>query len=173
MFVSTRARLREVLASFTGQAPSTIEFEYGTTGKPRIANGSMVRFNVSHSHSVCLIAVARGREIGVDIEYQQRPMPHINREVFSPNEAERILASSDPLTSFYDHWTLKEAALKAAGVGFSSPSAQTDLVPGMVCPFRDFAVRNLDIAIGFSAGLAIQIKSDEVLPAVIVHHTEA
>lgn len=45
-----------------------------------------LRFNVSHSHGLALYAVARGREIGIDIERVHPNMAHgqIAKRFFSP-----------------------------------------------------------------------------------------
>ena len=68
-FSVARAALREILAHYLGASPDEIAFVYGGHGKPALAppHGDL-RFNLSHSHDVALCAVARGREVGVDVE---------------------------------------------------------------------------------------------------------
>src|SRR4051812_46414793 len=68
-FVLTRAKLRELLASYTGEDPDRIFFKIGEHGKPElpISLGD-VGFNVSHSRDLALFGFTRGREIGVDVE---------------------------------------------------------------------------------------------------------
>ena len=82
-----------------------------------------LRFNLSHSSDLALIAVCRGRELGVDLE-QIRPIGEAERIVESFfSEAEQaefaaIAAEARPL-AFLRGWTRKEAILKGLGVGIA------------------------------------------------------
>src|SRR5215813_7171848 len=67
-FVVGRGGLRYVLARYLNAKPEEFRFSYGTYGKPELA-GEPLRFNVSHSHGMALIAVAADRELGVDVEH--------------------------------------------------------------------------------------------------------
>src|SRR5207253_10188751 len=94
---------------------------YGARGKPALADGDGLRFNVAHSHGLALVAVARGRELGVDLE-RVRPLPAaeaIARRFFSARE--RAVLDALPLRrrldAFLSLWTRKEAFLKATGGG--------------------------------------------------------
>ncbi|MFP5503994.1 MAG: 4'-phosphopantetheinyl transferase family protein, partial [Candidatus Sericytochromatia bacterium] len=71
-FILCRGLLRRLLGAYLSRPPSTIGFTLGPQGKPRLARSAAVpdlRFNVSHSESVALFAVALGREVGVDLEH--------------------------------------------------------------------------------------------------------
>ena len=51
--------------------PESVELVYGAHGKPALAPAHAaagLRFNVSHSQDVAVVAFARGREIGIDVE---------------------------------------------------------------------------------------------------------
>ena len=70
-FVACRGMLREILSWYTGESPGELEFCYGPHGKPllKVADGAHpLRFNVSHSHGLAVFAIARDREVGIDIE---------------------------------------------------------------------------------------------------------
>ena len=45
-----------------------LEFAAHGKGKPYLASAPEIRFNLSHSREMALVAVARDVEIGVDIE---------------------------------------------------------------------------------------------------------
>jgi 4'-phosphopantetheinyl transferase len=83
-----------------------------------------------------LVAVARGREVGVDIE-QVRPEvaeERIPEQFFSPREVEvlRGLPAEQQVQGFFNCWTRKEAYVKAVGEGLSLPldSFEVSLAPG-------------------------------------------
>jgi len=126
-FVVGRGTLRRILASYAGARPDDIRFTYGDHGKPMLANvteSKGIEFNASGSADLAVCAVTIGERLGIDIELC-RP---IADEVFveqclAPVERDEYLAlSSDERPAFfYRIWTLKEAYLKATGVGLSVP----------------------------------------------------
>ncbi len=67
-FVRCRLALRKILGCYLGVHATAVEFSYSKYGKPFV-DGSPVRFNISHSRDIALIAVTMGHEIGVDIEF--------------------------------------------------------------------------------------------------------
>src|SRR5688500_9024806 len=70
-FMAGRAMLRMLLSCYVDVEPAQIPLAYGAHGKPEIADsaGEGIHFNVSHSRDRVVFAVARGRRVGVDIEY--------------------------------------------------------------------------------------------------------
>ena len=62
----TRA-LRRILCSYLGGDPAALAFELGPHGKPALA-GHDLQFSFSRSGDVALVAVSRGRPVGVDVE---------------------------------------------------------------------------------------------------------
>ena len=85
----------------------------------------MLRFNLSHSGRRAVLAITRGRDVGVDIELAEKPrrIAAIAGRFFSVQEAEALLSlpRSQQLDRFYDLWTLKEAYIKACGMGLAIP----------------------------------------------------
>ena len=97
-----------------------------STGNPRwAAPNAGIRFNVSHSQEIALIAVAHGREVGVDIEFvrQLTDQEQLLTSNFSSREvaAFRLLPRQQQQAAFFAGWTRKEAYLKACGEGLSIP----------------------------------------------------
>jgi 4'-phosphopantetheinyl transferase len=138
-FVVCRGALRMILSRYTGQAPERLRFTYGAHGKPALAPSAGMadlRFNVSHSDELALCAVARGREIGVDVE-RIRPLPGAERiaeRFFAVPEREALqaLPAERKLEGFYTCWTRKEAYIKALGDGLGHPLDEfaVSLAPG-------------------------------------------
>ena len=139
-YIAGRGILRTILGRYLDIDPGEIRFDYGLYGKPALAS-SMHRqdlsFNVSHSHGLALIAIAAGREVGVDIEYI-RPgveIESIAQRFFAPSENAviRALTGRQQRETFYNCWTRKEAFLKARGDGMTCPLDQFEVsvAPGV------------------------------------------
>jgi 4'-phosphopantetheinyl transferase len=137
-FVVARGTLRHLLARYTGVAPHQIRFSYNGYGKPAMdgETGSPLRFNASHSNALALYAVARGREVGIDIEFVREDFAgfEIAERFFSPREvsALRALPEGERVDAFFDCWVRKEAYIKARGEGLSHPlhTFTVSLTPG-------------------------------------------
>ncbi len=130
-FEVCRSLLRRLLSAYTGLAPETVSFGYGPQGKPYLMQDAGLRFNVSHSGGVGLLAFA-DQEVGVDVERirAERDLAGLARTCFSAVERERIF--SQPLErqaeAFFDYWTAKEACIKAEGGGLSIPLRRFSIV---------------------------------------------
>jgi len=118
---AARGILREVLGRALEVEPARVQFRYGSHGKPHVA-GSPIRFNISHSGDLAVIALARV-EVGVDVELPRpRRSDDIARRFYAPGEIERLFAQLDPAAradAFFHLWTCKEAFLKVTGEGLS------------------------------------------------------
>ncbi|WP_081555481.1 4'-phosphopantetheinyl transferase family protein [Chromobacterium haemolyticum] len=133
-FALTRLALRRLLAQETGLAPDALVFEQGEHGKPVLAWPGVPAFNVSHSGAYALIAIARGGQVGVDIETVQpmRDVPALAEQTLLPVELE-LCGHGRDVGAFFQLWTIKEAVLKAWGVGIAqhlSAFAATKLTRG-------------------------------------------
>jgi 4'-phosphopantetheinyl transferase len=130
-FIVGRGALRTLLGRYLGTEPARLGFRYGPQGKPALSEGASLQFNLTHSQGLALLAVAEGREVGIDLE-QVRPMADAERIIsrfFSPRECADFLALPEPerLPAFFRGWTRKEAYIKARGLGFSMPLDQFDV----------------------------------------------
>jgi 4'-phosphopantetheinyl transferase len=115
---------RTLLGRSLHRPPESIEFAAGPAGKPELA-GSVARsglaFNLAHSGTEVVCAVAVGRPVGVDIERERDDLGLLDlaHRFFCPNEIQRLEAGPPERTVrlFFTYWTLKEAYLKAEGSG--------------------------------------------------------
>ncbi len=122
LFVTCRAALRRILARRLHVRPADVPLRTDPLGKPVVANADF-HFNVSHAGERGLIVVCP-RPVGVDIE-SLRPVEDaeaISRRFFTSAEQAAVLRNRDERViarRFLMCWTLKEALLKARGVGLS------------------------------------------------------
>jgi 4'-phosphopantetheinyl transferase len=127
-YLVTRALVRTVLSFYAREvAPADWCFEKNAYGKPSIANPGYesLKFNLSHTDNMIVMAVTVNREIGVDVEWilRSNDVLDICDRFFSPVEVEQLFAEPDEKKRerFFDFWTLKEAYIKARGKGLSIP----------------------------------------------------
>lgn len=130
-FVASRAILRGLLARYLRVAPGELRFTKGPHGKPRLSHpASALTFNLSHSGEWMLVAVARGREVGVDLEMARENLPvqMLADHHFAPAAAAelRALPEAERARKFYELWTRTEAQLKAGGRGLSRGTTVCD-----------------------------------------------
>ena len=122
-YVVTRSLVRIVLGAQLGIAPREIPVSRTDMGKPVVAEG--VHFNVSHSGDLILLALCAERAVGVDVERKRDVGKVQSLTARWLTDGER--GSFDRLRSlgateseaFLRIWSLKEARLKALGVGIS------------------------------------------------------
>jgi 4'-phosphopantetheinyl transferase len=100
---------------------------YNAFGKPDLSPefGGRLKFNLSHSAGLALIAIAADSNVGVDLEYirAQSDYAEIARRFFSTAEVDQLIALPKHLyaEAFISCWTKKEAYLKACGDGLAIP----------------------------------------------------
>ena len=123
-----RALVRTTLARYAAVAPLELEFTAGPLGRPEIhrpPGARRLRFNLSHSRGLVACLVARDRAVGVDAEDTARAadLDGLARRHFAPAEQAQLFAlpPGPRRLRFFELWTLKEAYLKARGVGLSLP----------------------------------------------------
>ena len=123
-FLVGRLLARRWLAALTGTAAAGIALVEGPRGRPAIAApATSLQFNLAHSGGVVACILSDGREAGVDVEYlDRRPVPaDLWHRFCAPSEIADIEAQ--PLDArqqrFLTYWTLKEAYLKARGLGIA------------------------------------------------------
>ncbi len=182
-FTVARAALREVLGEALGIPPGQVVLTYGAHGKPALAGlqaASGLRFNLSHSGARALVGLARGAELGVDLEVL-RPMTDrdaLVRRFFSvaENEAYFRLAPAERQQGFFDGWTRKEAVVKALGQGLTFPLRDFDvsLAPGeparllrlkaALGPDCGWCLSAVRLAPGYAAAVVVQGSDCSVEP---------
>jgi 4'-phosphopantetheinyl transferase len=131
-FVAARGALRRILASYAEAPADELRFVYAPEGKPSLASPwSSLRFNLAHSEDMALIAVARGREVGVDVERvpSNGLVADVVTVVCSDPERARLqhLRPAAQRRGFARLWTRKEALIKADGRGLGLPLLHIDV----------------------------------------------
>jgi 4'-phosphopantetheinyl transferase len=123
-----RALVRTTLSLYADVAPAHWRFETNDYGRPYIAApeiGRDLRFNLSHTDGLIVVAIAEGCEIGIDVERLDRELDtaQLAPTVFEASEmsAFRSAPEHQRRDLFFAFWTLKEAYIKARGMGVSLP----------------------------------------------------
>jgi 4'-phosphopantetheinyl transferase len=180
-FVASHAALRGILGGYLGAAPVELSFATSPFGKPfleKASNAVDLRFNLSASGDVALVAVALGREVGVDVE-RERPgfdVLDMAEKFLSSEEAAGLAAVEDAAgrtSAFFGVWAAKEACIKAVGKGLSM-SLESFSVPvkgageGYCVVIRpgddaaEFTLVGLSVADGYAAAAACEGGAAEV-----------
>jgi 4'-phosphopantetheinyl transferase len=145
-FVAARGFLRDLLGGYLQKPPASLEFSYGNHGKPALAEPSAssgLSFNLSHSAGLAVYAIARNRNLGIDVEHirPESAGENIATRYFSAREVEelRSLPTQERVQAFFDCWTRKEAYLKATGMGLQIPLDRfaVSLSPGQPAQFLE------------------------------------
>jgi len=124
-----RAMTRQLIGGYLGIDPSICAFELNEYGKPFVHEAQQVSppisFNVSHTSGLIVIAVTRRLAVGIDVEnVSKQPAPlEIASQYFAPSEVAQLQSSThlEKGLRFFEFWTLKEAYIKARGMGLSIP----------------------------------------------------
>ncbi len=126
-FATVRSALRDALGRELGLPPGSIALEVDAHGRPRLAGGGRLDFNVSHAGRWGLLAYAFGMQVGVDIERLDAVAdPRAVWDVcLHADEKEGLMGLAAQPTGrnagmrplFHWLWCLKESAFKALGTG--------------------------------------------------------
>lgn len=140
-FLAGRGLLRVLLGGYLGTSPARLRFSYGVHGKPELVprhSAADLHFNLSHSDDLVLIALARGLQVGVDVEWVRPgfPIEELASRFLTPDEAERLgtISGLARKRALYLRWTCKEAVLKARGEGLGTSPKQVVLHPAPSVP---------------------------------------
>lgn len=176
-FIVARGALRCLLGRYLQTQPQQISFVYNEFGKPDLGPefAKRLKFNLSHSACLALIAVTAASNVGVDLEYIRAQSDYVDiaRHFFSPAEVTYLTSLPSQLCAetFFSCWTKKEAYLKACGEGLSIPlnsfsvplttdSAHTPVdfcVPSNdAVPAKRWSFYTLQPAQGYAGALAIE-----------------
>jgi 4'-phosphopantetheinyl transferase len=131
-YLLTRALVRATLSRYAPVAPAAWTFRQNEYGRPEVdpqtSGHRHLRFNLSNTRGLIACVVARDREVGVDVEDTERSGETVGiaDSFFSRSEvaALRALPEGRRRARFFDYWTLKEAYIKARGMGLSLPLDQ-------------------------------------------------
>ncbi|HEY4056435.1 MAG TPA: 4'-phosphopantetheinyl transferase superfamily protein [Kofleriaceae bacterium] len=163
-FLVGRATLRRAAAK--GVAPIDVPITVGPFGKLSVPG---MDTNVSHSGDIVLVAVARGADVGIDVEHiDPKALPDRLDMFFSPREILEHLALPEDLrvASFFHIWTSKEAVIKAVATGLSLSLQAFDVAvdprepPALLAArapelARPMSLARIEVAPGHAAALAV------------------
>jgi len=128
-YLVSRALLRTVLSRYASIGPKDWSFSTSAYGRPEIANTHAtdggLSFSVSHTQGLIALAVANNRTLGIDVEHLAASDASITlaHHFFSSDEVAAVhdVPHQQQQLRFFEYWTLKEAYVKARGMGFSIP----------------------------------------------------
>lgn len=172
-FLVARGFLRAVLGRYLNAKAGALKFSYSGYGKPGL-NGehknSSLRFNMSHSRGMALLALTEDKQIGVDVEFMRADFAseEIAQRFFSRCEVESFnaLPKEDQVAAFFRCWTRKEAFIKATGLGLSQPLDEFDVTlaagdPAALLRCKDddasrWFLSDLEVGEDYAAALAVE-----------------
>lgn len=122
---AAHAAMRQLLSHELKQPAADLSWRIDAYGKPHLQGHPGWHSNLSHSADWALLGLHHGAAIGVDLEWCKdiADAPALAAQHFTADE-QAALAGADPAvrtTLFYRIWSRKEACLKAAGCGLSTP----------------------------------------------------
>ncbi|MDB5643085.1 MAG: vbsP [Hyphomicrobiales bacterium] len=130
VYIAGHALVRDMLSRQAGGARRDWRFTLGAHGKPAPvlpADAPDLRINLSHTLGVAVVALAWGADVGVDVEWMSRTndLDRIAHRFFAPDECRQFDAAAPEARRelFFAFWTLKEAYIKATGLGLAMPLA--------------------------------------------------
>jgi 4'-phosphopantetheinyl transferase len=115
--------LRRSLSIYAHIIPNRWQFLAGAHGKPFIsAPAQILRFNLSRTRGLVACAVTRDMHVGIDVERMDRAVEVdlLAARYFSDSEIAALERAAGN-ARFFELWTMKEAFIKAVGVGLSQP----------------------------------------------------
>jgi 4'-phosphopantetheinyl transferase len=129
-YIAAHAWLRHILGRYLERAPHDLQFVIGPYGKPELSQSEQactpaapLRFNLSHSNHIALLAVSMDVAIGVDIEAIRPGLPDatLAAGVLTAAELAELeqLPTGQRTDMFFSCWARKEACMKAMGLGLA------------------------------------------------------
>ncbi len=124
-YVLAHGGLRGILSRYLEVSPCEVSLGRTEAGKPFVTRDarkhSAMTFNLSHAHNRALIAVSKAQEVGVDLEWVRSKVDVLNlsERYFAPSEHAVIMQTTGAQRTiiFFRYWVVKEAVLKAQGIG--------------------------------------------------------
>jgi 4'-phosphopantetheinyl transferase len=171
-FVESHGRLRNVLAQTLNEPPELINIKKTDHGKPYLVDRPELVFNLSHSESTMVIALAWNCQLGVDIEYckSRTSLAGLVDKCFADEEIAywNNLPEDQKVSEFYRFWTRKEAFVKATGRGIGlglnrcviNPENQSEFlrVPADYGQASTWHALNIDLGQGVCSALVTDKK---------------
>ena len=93
-------------------------FGYNEHGKPFLKDYPKVHFNLSHCKNGIAVVVC-DQPVGIDIESYRQASDSLLKYTMNEEEQRIIHESDDPIRTFTEYWTKKEAVFKLRGTGIT------------------------------------------------------
>ena len=164
-YINAHGVMREILASYIGADPGSLQIIRAENGKPCLDERyrADMQFNLSHSGQYGIVAVSIGRPVGVDIEALRADFTwsELADRYFSGRENAwlRALPADEALRWFFRLWVAKEAVLKAGGLGLSAALREVEPPRGRPDSIAArgglFWVSELVVSNGYVAAIAV------------------
>ncbi len=167
-FVLAHALLRSMVGAALGRHPGERPFEHDAAGRPRPLDPTAadVRWSLSHSGDLVVVALARGVDLGVDVEAidPRRADLATALRYLPPSASQAIVAlrPSDRPARIALAWTCLEAEAKGRGLALDDLRGRERT--GVV---QDLAVGGGHVATLWTAGPATIVGTDLPLLASV------
>lgn len=174
LYIGAHVFMRDVLARYLGCRPGALQLVSEPGEKPGLLGSRIpLSFNLAHSGSLALLAIAMGSQVGVDVERirEEGEWLLIAEQLFSLQERADLagLPEAQRLPAFFSCWTCKEALVKATGLGmkielnrFSVQVGPQVSAPSVTEPagsshgLAGYALRIFSPAPGYTAAVAVE-----------------
>lgn len=150
-WVAARWALRGVLGLYLDEEPESIAITLDRDGKPRLEDArDSLRFNLSHSGAIALVALTVEHPVGVDVEEVQptRDLLALAERALTPADVEAVRSAppADRALAFHQRWARHEARLKCLGVGIFRDAPPEDAT---------VTAQDIEAAPGYAAAVAV------------------
>ncbi len=135
--ITGKALLAYALKNMPGSNTATLDqYDYSSVNQPILVNSNL-KFSISHSGNMVVCAITEGHALGIDVERTKPVKLELMKFYFNRESWFEIINAPDVYETFYRHWTMREAAIKASGLGID----QMELA-GMIPEDHTIQVRN-------------------------------
>jgi len=112
--------------------PKDVRVMKNNYGKPYLPKErNSIEFSVAHSRDLALYSLVKGNRIGIDVEYKNPNLDFNQMFINSLSKREKGIYRNTPekyqTEYFLKNWTLKEAYVKALGMGHYIPFDTLDI----------------------------------------------
>lgn len=144
-YIISHGFLRFLLGECLSIFPSKVEYSYNKFQKPLCKQDPNLYFNMSHSNNYVCYVFSFNYKVGIDIEFINNifKIEDLLPSIAAPEEALAFdkLHEADKAYLFYKMWTIKEAFLKALGIGLSYPLSDIETT---ILPREKFKILTFD-----------------------------
>ena len=142
----TYLEIKRLATEMYGTRDWTIE--KNSKGKPFFPNNKGYFFSVSHTEEMVVIAMCKGKSIGIDIESIHKISDKVIKKYYSDAEKESISQYNGDSKKIEEKiWTLKEAHCKCSGTGLVKFSLRWDSINQTKMEMESRQVENYIISV--------------------------